>query len=77
MPFEYAAIARVPIAVQREKPQQPVDAIDRRLCRQAAQLADHRQILQAAEMGIQVRLFRDVADALLVRDQVALDGFAL
>ena len=48
-----------------------------RLRGQSAQLADHDQVLQAGEMRVQMRLFRHVAHALFIGDQVALNALAL
>ena len=44
---------------------------------QAAQLADHHQVLQAAQVRVEMRLFGHVAHALLVGDQVALNALAV
>ena len=67
----------VPVAVQGEQAQQAVDAFGGGLRGQAAQLAHHDQVFEAAEMRVKMRLFGHVAHALLVGDQVALDGFAV
>ncbi|MGC2531030.1 MAG: hypothetical protein WA639_25060 [Candidatus Acidiferrum sp.] len=49
----------------------------RRFRRQAAQLTDHRQILEAAQMRIKVRFFGHVPNALLVGDQVVVNRLSL
>ena len=48
-----------------------------RLRGQAAQLTHHHQIFEPAEMRVKMRLFRHITHALLVRDQVALNGIAV
>ena len=67
----------MPVAVQRKQAQQAVDALGRGLGGQIAQLAHHDEVFQAAQMRVEVRLFGHVAHALLVGDQVALDGLAV
>ena len=39
--------------------------------------ADHGEVFEAAEVGVEVRLLGHVAHALLVGDEVVLDGLAL
>ena len=59
----HRAVARVP---QQKQLQELDDLPVERVLRHAAQPADQRQILRCREMRVEVRLFRDVADALLV-----------
>ena len=44
---------------------------------QVAKLGDHHQIFEPAEVTIRVRLFRYVAHATLVGDEVVLDALAI
>ena len=41
-----------------------------------AELGDHAEVFNAAQVGVEMRLFGDVAHALLVGDEVLLDGLA-
>ena len=59
-----------------EQAQQSVDALGGAPGGQAAQLGDHGQILEAAQVRVEMRLFGHVAHALLVGDQVAANGLA-
>ena len=46
-------------------------------CGEVAELGDHGEVFGAGEMGVEVRLFGDVAHAALVGDEVVLDGLAV
>ena len=72
--FRIRRNGHVPVAMQREQAQQAVDALGGRFGRQAAQLPHHDQVFEAAEVRVKMRLLGHVAHALLVGDQVALDG---
>ena len=64
----------MPVVVERQQRQQPVDAIGGLLRGQIAQLADHDQVFEAGEVRVEMRLFGHVAHALLPGDRIASES---
>ncbi len=64
------------VCVQRQQLQEAVHAQGGETRAKPAELARHEQMLEAAEMRVEVRLFRDIAEALLEGKPVAVDPLA-
>ena len=63
----------VPVAMQGEQAQEPVDLILGRFGGQSPQLPHHHQVFESAQMPVQMRLLRHISHTLLPCDQVALN----
>ena len=63
--------------MQGKEAQEAVDFSGKGAFGKGPKLPDHFQILEAGEMGVDVRLLGNVAEALPVRDSITLDRFAL
>ena len=67
----------VAVGVQAEEAKQAVDALERGCGGEVAELGDHDEVLEAAEVGVEVRLFGDVAEAAAEGEEVVADGTAV
>jgi hypothetical protein len=67
----------VPGLEEVEQRQQPFEPPGHHPRRQAAQLANHGDVLESRQMRVEMRFFRHIAEALLPGDEIPPDGFAI